>query len=431
MGLVDRLLVIPRRMEQMQKNKIKGSGRQSMRKNNFYLTGLVVLMAVSFLGLSLYPVFAADAPRAIQVGVMVSMTGPDAAIGSPATLGYEIAVEEINKSGGVMVKAYGKKIPIELVIFDMETNPEKAISRAEALNSKKVPVVVGTTLIGAAAEIFEKNKLPAVTVLSGTNAITERGLKHYFALGTLNSDIAKAVLDLFSSLPKGTIPAKWAFLEEQSDFSMEFFSFAKQMAAKHGIKVVYENQYAMMTPDLSALISGAKNAGAEVVLAFPTPPDAITMLKQMAQLGYRPKSFVALRASDDPSWGKLGNMGNYSIGAPDWHPALSFPGIKELNATVKAKTGQPTNPTVGPAYASIKVVAAAIEKAGSLDREAIRKALSETDMMTVLGPTKFTAKNTRANPYRPVVQWQNGVMELVWPADQRKKPLVYPIPGSK
>ena len=45
--------------------------------------------------------------------------------GGPAKLGFDLAVEEINKGGGVMVKAYGKKIPLELVLLDMETNPEK------------------------------------------------------------------------------------------------------------------------------------------------------------------------------------------------------------------------------------------------------------------------------------------------------------------
>jgi branched-chain amino acid transport system substrate-binding protein len=167
-----------------------------------------------------------------------------------------------------------------------------------------------------------------------------------------------------------------------------------------------------------------------VVFAFPTPPDAITMLKQMAQLGYKPKAVIALRASDDPSWGRLGDLGNYAIGSPDWHPALNYAGVGELNAAVKAKTGQPTNPSVGPAFASIKVAAAAIEKAGSLDRAAIRDALAATDMATVVGQVKFGPNNARANVIRPVIQWQSGAMELIWPDNQKTKPFVYPIPSK-
>lgn len=392
---------------------------------------LTLLLAIGLIAVLLPSASnAAEAPKTIKIGVMVSLTGPDFQTGGPGRLGCELAVDEINKAGGVMVKAFGKKIPLELVIVDMETNPEKAIARAEALNAQKVPIAIGTTLVGSTAEIWEKNKLPVIASIMTINAVMDRGFKYFFNVGTLNSDVAQAIFDLFDSLPKGTMPTKWAFLKETSDFSTELFVFAKQMAAKRGINVAYEGQYAMMAPDMSPLINGAKASGAEVIFAFNTPPDAITMLKQMAQLGYKPKANIMLRASDDPSWGKLGPMGDYTIGSPDWHPALNYPGVKELNAAVKAKTGQPTNPTVGPVYASIKVAAAAIEKAGSLDRTAIRDALAKTDMQTVLGHIKFGPKNERINAVRPVVQWQGGNMELVWPDKQKTKPFVYPAPGK-
>jgi len=398
-------------------------------KRSFSWIAMAFLMAGTVFMMFSGPVSAASpAPQTIKIGALLSQTGPDFQVGGPAKLGYELAVDEINKAGGIMVKAYGKKIPVELVMLDMETNPEKAIARAEALNAQGVPVAVGTTLVGATAEIFEKNKMPVVAAIMTINAIMDRGFKYFFNIGTLNSEVAEAVFDTFGALPKGTMPTKWAFLKEQSDFSTELFVFAKQQAAKRGISVVYEGEYAMMTPDLSALITGAKNGGADVVFAFPTPPDAITMLKQSAQLGFRPKANIMLRASDDPSWGKLGPLGDYAIGSPDWHPALNYPGVKELNAAVKAKTGQQTNPTVGPAYATIKVAAAAIEKAGSLDRAAIRDALAATDMNTVVGHVKFNAKNARVGVIRPVVQWQGGTMELIWPDKQKTKPFVYPIP---
>jgi len=399
-----------------------------MKKNVFLGLLCTVLIGGLMATAISQPAFGAEAPKTIKIGVLLSLTGPDFQVGGPAKLGYELALDEINKGGGVMVKAFGKKIPIELVMLDMETNPEKAIARAEALNAQNVPVAVGTTLVGATAEIFEKNKLPVVAAIMTINAIMDRGFKNFFNIGTLNSDVAEAIFDTFGALPTNTMPTKWAFLKEQSDFSTELFVFAKQMAAKRGVTVVYEGEYAMMTPDLSALITGAKNGGADVVFTFSTPPDAITMLKQMAQLGFRPKANIMLRASDDPSWGRLGALGDYAIGSPDWHSALNYPGVKELNAAVKAKTGQPTNPSVGPAYATIKVAAAAIEKAGSLDRAAIRDALVATDMDTVVGHVKFNAKNARVGVIRPVVQWQNGAMELIWPDKQKTKPFVYPIP---
>jgi branched-chain amino acid transport system substrate-binding protein len=389
-----------------------------------FLLGMALIVA----GLPASGFAAEAAPKSIKVGVLISMTGPDFQLGGPARTGYEIAADEINKDGGVMVKAYGKKIPLELVILDMETNPEKAIARAEALNTQNVPVAVGTTLVGATAEIFEKNKLPVVSTAMTINAIIDRGFKYFFSLCGVNSDMAPIVFEPLAALPGG-MPKKWAFVEEQTDFSMEFFGFAKEVAAKRGVTISYEGRYNMLAPDLTAPLTGARDSGADVLFTFTTPPDAITMLKQSAQLGYKPKAQFFLKAADDPAWGKLGAMGDYAIGCADWHPAMKFPGVKEFNATVKAKTGQISNPNTGPAYAAIKVVAAAIEKAGTLDRAAIRDAISATDMMTVVGHVKFGPKNERIKPVRPVMQWQKGIMELVWPAEQRTKRLVYPIPG--
>jgi len=400
-------------------------------KRNIFCGVLGVLLVCGFIlvGSSVPASAAEPAPETIKIGGMISLTGPDAAIGAPAKLGYEVALEEINKGGGVMVKAYNKKIPLELVLMDMETNAEKSIARAETLHSRKVSAAVGTTIVGASAEIFEKNKLPVLAILNSISAITDRGLKYFFVVGGSSRHIGQTVFDALAT-PTAIKSTKWAIFREQGEFVSEFFDSAREIAAKKGITITYEGSYAMRTPDLSALITGAKNSGAEVLLSYPTPPDAVTMLKQMAQLGFKPKAILMLRAADDPSWARLGILGDYVIACPDWHSAFNHPGVKELNDMVKAKTGKTTDPTTGAAYNSVKIVAAAIEKAGSLDRTAIRDAIAGTDMMTVEGHVKFGPNKTRVNVVRPVVQWQNGVMEVVWPDNQKTKPLVYPIPSK-
>jgi len=172
------------------------------RKVSFGVLAVLLVSGFILVGHSMSASAAEPAPQTIKIGAMISLTGPDAAIGGPAKLGYELAIEEINKAGGVMVKAYGKKVPLELVLLDMETNPEKAIARAESLNAQKVPVAVGTTLIGSSAEIFEKNKLPVVASIMTINAIMDRGFKHFFNIGTLNNDVARSSLTLSVPFPR-------------------------------------------------------------------------------------------------------------------------------------------------------------------------------------------------------------------------------------
>jgi len=392
-------------------------------------TGVVILAIVLIGAFMASGSLAAEAPKSIIVGALVSMTGPDALTGQPSKVGYQLGADMINAQGGVFVKEYGKKIPIELVFQDMETNPEKAIARAEALNSRyKATAVVGTTLINATADIFEKNKLPAVTMLVAIDSVFERGFKHYFTVGKLNSDSAKGFIGVLNNLPKEQKPTKIAMAVEQTHFVTELAGFMKKEASAAGMSVVYEGKYAMLSPDMSQLILQAKNSGAEVFFGAPVPPDAITMLKQMNELGYRPKAIIFNRATDDQSWAKMGGLVDYTIGSPDWVPSLNFPGVKELNEKVKEKTGQDANYAIGPGVASVQVIAAAIEKAGTLDREKVRDAIAATDLMTVTGPVKFQPNGKRQVAIPVVTQWQNGKTELVWPEVQKTKPLVYPRP---
>jgi len=392
---------------------------------------IAVMISISLmLMLAFVPAYSQPAaPKTIRIGILVSFTGPDAMIGKPAKDGYEMAVEKINKDGGVLVKEYGKKIPLELSILDMETNPEKAIARAEALNQQNVSVVCGTTLMSATSDIFEKNKLPAITSLVTTVGLFERGFKYYFGMSKMNDGVVDAIFAAFTNLPKDQRPAKWALWQEQTDWIVELFDIARQKAPAKGMTFVSENKYAMLTKDMGPLILAAKKAGAEAIFSAPTPPDAITMLKQMKELDYHPRAIVMIRACDDPAWVKMtGPMGDYVIGCPDWHPALNYPGVKELNAEYKAKFGTDTHIVVGNAYASIQVAAAAIEKAGSLDRTKIRDAIAGTDMMTVFGQVKFNEKDRRINVPLVATQWQKGKMEMIWPDNMKSKAMIYPIP---
>jgi branched-chain amino acid transport system substrate-binding protein len=374
-----------------------------------------------------------NAPAVIKIGGMLSITGGDSSTGIMAQFIFQYAIDEINKNGGVFVKAYNKKIPLELDIKDNQTDPEKLMAAAEQLNADGCPVVIGTTLAGIAANIFEKNKLALLVTQCDVVALTQQGFKYYFDTSQLNSGTAQAIFQLVDSLPKDQVPTKWAFFEEQSDWIIELVQYFKQEAAKRDISFAYEGQYQMLAPDFSQLILGAKNSGAEVLVASPTTPDGINMLRQMQQLDYRPKAIIFFRAATDPSWADLGELGDYIIESSEWSTLLApdNPKVIELVSAWRAKAGE-NAPTagIGSDYALVQIIAAAIEKAGSLDRDAIRDAIAATDMDTLEGHTTFDANGVRVNPTLSVMQWQGGNEYLVWPKGPayKTKDVVWPIP---
>mgnify|MGYP001562266743 FL=1 len=89
--------------------------------------------------------------------------------------------------------------------------------------------------------------------------------------------------------------------------------------------------------------------------------------------------------------------------------------------------GRPADPIAGPAYACVQILAAAVTRAGSHDREKVRDAIAATDMTTVIGPVKFRADGTGV-VQSVFLQWLNGKQELVWPKDSATAPLGYPAP---
>ena len=370
------------------------------------------------------------APESIKIGIPISRTGFDAAVGGPSKDGYELGVAKINQDGGVYVKEFDKRIPLELLFLEMESNPDKAIARAEELHSQyNVPVACGTTMISAAAEIFEKNRLPVITAAQTVSELNERGYRYWFTIDAINRDIAPVVVQGFDGLPQNARPQKWAIFEEQLAFVVELCGFVEEAATAKGYEIVYEGQYATMTRDLRPLIMEAKKAGAEVVFCSANPPDGITLVKQIKEVGYTPKAVFIIRGCDDPAWGLLGETGEYIMGNLFWSSTLKFPGNEELIAAYKAKfNNRMPHPLNGSAYASIQVVADAIERAGALDRDKIRDAMAATDLMTVKGQIKFRPDNSVMDPVYMLGQWQNKVMEIVWPDALKTKPLIYPIP---
>ncbi|MBI3014413.1 MAG: ABC transporter substrate-binding protein [Candidatus Tectomicrobia bacterium] len=192
--------------------------------------------------------------------------------------------------------------------------------------------------------------------------------------------------------------------------------------------MVVKAEYAPGSKDFSDVILKAKSAGAEAVFAVPTPPDGMTIFKQMKELDYNPKAYLFVRAPDGPVWGQnLGKNGDYVLLMPGWHNSVRYPKVAELNESHRKRVNRPADVLVGPSYACVQIAADAIARAGSLDRGKIRDAIAATNMTTVVGPVRF--KPDGKGEVRVFIpQWQKGKQELVWPKEFATAPFVYPAP---
>ena len=120
---------------------------------------------------------------------------------------------------------------------------------------------------------------------------------------------------------------------------------------------------------------------------MPTTPDGIAIVKQIAELGWKPKFTMLVRAPDAATWGEAtAAAGDFVTMFAGWHNGEKFEGVAAINAKHQADFERPADILVGPAYACVQILADAIERAGTLDRDAVRDAIADTDLMTVMGP---------------------------------------------
>jgi len=369
------------------------------------------------------------APKTIKIGVLYDITGPGAAMGKMVSWGFQKAIEIVNKDGGVYVKQFDQKIPIELISADLASNPEKAVLGAEYLNGQNVFLLIGSTIfIPAAAGVIEKYHLPSMPILSAIYEPYKQGYRYLFSPGLKSPDIARMTVGVLDSVPKDRRPTLIALFEEQQDYGIELCKYMEQEATSHGYKTI-RLKYQRFTKDLSPQILEAKAAGAEVVFSSAPVADGMLTIKQMKQLDYNPKAALLHQGPQArAAWKTLGKDGNYVISSGDGHWSFKYPGLQGLTAMAQAEFGEPPTLIHVHAYSAIQVAADAIKRAGALDREKIREALTATDVMTIEGPVKFRKDGTRAFPSVPCMQWQNGVETIVWPEDIREKPFVYPMP---
>ena len=367
--------------------------------------------------------------QTVKMGAVVPLTGRYGAGGAQIRAGYEIAVEQINAAGGVTVGA--TRMPIELVLQDDESDATKTVARLEGLAAQGVVGYLGgfgSDLHAAAASVAEKNKTPYLGIAFALNKIHQQGFKYLFSPFWKSPDVGKFTQGLLSLIPAAERPKTVAIFQEKTDWGQEMSASWTEAGKAAGYQVVVLGEYAPGAKDFSDLILKAKSANADAVFAIPTPPDGMTMVKQMKELGYTPKLNIMIRASDSPPWTKnLGKDGDWTVLAAGWHNAIKAPGVNELNAAHEKKFGRPADPIVGPAYACVQILAAAVSKAGAADREKLRDAIAATDMTTVIGPVKFRPDGTGI-VQGAFAQWQNGKQELVWPKEFATAPLAYPAP---
>jgi len=378
-----------------------------------------------------------QAPDVIRIGWSLAKSGPNAP-GGDTTIrpNYEIWVKEVNEAGGLMLSAYGKRVPIQVVEYDDRSSTEEAVRNIERLITQdKVDLLLapwGTATNLAVSPTFDRYGYPQL----GTSNVTDKADQfarrwptHFFLLGTARM-YAEALMEVLQDANQtGQISKRVALISVADGFGVDSAVAFRQAAKAKGFELVMDKTYPVGSNDLSSLLSEAKTLNADTFVAFSYPPDTILISDQARVVGLNPKVFYTGVGSAYPffktKYGAASVEGQMSLGGIDG----DSPAIRNYRARHLEVTGrEPDYWGSAVTYASLQMLQQAVERVGKIDRAAILAELKNTTFETILGPIKL--ENNQLRGIFTVGQWQNGVFQGVAPkALKGAKPAIIPKPA--
>ena len=384
--------------------------------------------------------------QTLKIGAPQPMTGPDAPFGDKFKKAYSMAVEEINASGGVN----GKKI--EVVIEDhMAKNALAATVAEKLITQEKVLILTGGRASGQAMEIAsvaQRLKTPYMVDHPSADMITTKGFEWVFRNNPTGSIYPAAFNNFITEYPNA-MPRSAAVVYDNTLFGKTIGTAAMKFLKSKGVPIVADEAYPVNTLDFKPIMTKVKGTNPDYLLMVAVATtDAILVTRHAKEIGLTPRAFVGFGGgfgvADFAS--QLGALAENVFSSAAWSGNPNDPRTKGFYDKFHAKYGIWPHEHEVEGYAAIYIIADAMKRAkltGNLDadRDAIRKALVDTNMETVFGKVKFgnwtgptgdpfTNQNVYSLEHSVLAQWQKGQLLNVWPQAFAETKLVFPDPST-
>ncbi|RBY79894.1 hypothetical protein DQ238_09745 [Geodermatophilus sp. TF02-6] len=353
----------------------------------------------------------ASSDEPIVIGASVSQTGAYASSGTNVANGYELAVQQINENGGVL----GRQLELRL---EDDQSDAGIVGRlyTEFLGAGDVDAVLspyGSALGGPAAQLAERYQTPMVHSQTSSPAVFEGTEWNVMAgLGPGR--------DVLAQVPQFAVDAGYetiTLVHNDLDAFKGICDGVEDAIADAGATLVDRIEYAASTRDFSSTALRVAEGAPEVVVECSAIQDSIGVTRALDQQGFRPAVIASPTAVDPAFLDSLGPLAEKVVGYTQFSEALGYEGTEEFVSGYDAEYGTPVNAQAAGAYASVQVLAAAMEEAGSTDKADVNTALHEGTFDTVIG-TYEVDENGVQTGYSPVLfQWLAGEQAIVFPED--------------
>jgi branched-chain amino acid transport system substrate-binding protein len=372
-----------------------------------------------------------------EAEIKIGVIGPMAYVqGEHHWYGAQLAAEEINAEGGVLVG--GESYQIKLVqvdsneilsVTDAASAMEKAITRDNA------DFLVGgfrTEAVFAMQDVamdYEKIFLgcgASADELCTRVADDYDRYKYWFRVTPINStNLGRVDFALIAMVAEkikaelGIEVPKVAILAEKAVWADPIVEKSYMYITAMGMEIIGEWRPSATASEVTAELSAIENAGAHIIFTSISGPVGIPYATQWGELEITAASVgINVEAQKEGFWDATGGKGNYEMTMNTYARVnITEETIPFVDRFVERVGELPTYSA--DTYSAISLLSAAIERAGTLDSDAVVAELEKTDTIGTAGRLVFTEDHdvTWGPGYVTGlgVQWQDGEMKCVWP----------------
>lgn len=389
--------------------------------------------------------------REVVIGVLYPLSGPVAQAGVDAKHAVETAAELINGRHELdLPLARTEGLPglggarIRLVVVDHQGKPDVGQAEAERLvTQEKVHALFGayhSSVAATASQVAERFGVPFLSGESSSPTLHRRGLKWFFRTSPHDEHFSEAMFEFMKDFQakRGVKLPSVGLFHEDTLFGADSAKVQEKLAGERGVGVPVKIQYRARATSLTSEVQRLKATGPAVLLPTSYTSDAILFVRTARELDYNPPMIIAQDAGfiETDFLAAVGKdaEGIMTRSVFSLDLVAKRPAVGRVNELFRRRAGKDLNDNTSRAFTGLLVLAEAINRAGSTDPEAIRKALLATDLKPaqLIMPWKgvrfdpATGQNESGTPI--ITQFRNGAFRVVWPFDLAATDVLYPLP---
>jgi branched-chain amino acid transport system substrate-binding protein len=362
----------------------------------------------------LTPGQAGTSSDAILVGVSGPLTGPNAQYGAQWKTGFDLALDEINGRGGINGRT------LAYTFEDSQSDPKQSVVIAQKfVADPRIVAELGdfsSTASMAASPIYQRAGLVQFGFTNSHPDFTKGG-DYMWSTSISQNDNAPLLADY---AVKDLGLKRIAVFNLNTDWGKTTFNLFAERAKAIGAEIIANQAYLADEKDFVSALTTVKNANPDGVVLISYYNDAALIAQQLRAQGLA-YPIVADAASYSPEFIKLGGSAVEGVYmSSQFFPADTRPEVQAFVKAFKAKYNQEPGLFAAIAYDAMKIIAAAIEKAGP-DRKGIHEALGQLkDVPSVIyGKVTFNADRRVSNPSQTKIIIKGGQF-VVWDGQPAK-----------